>query len=172
MMVLASGVNFGFVKTLPHLVGISCGHALMIILVGLGVTELFKLYPIITTILKAVAFTFMLWFAWKIANAKTLNKNTKAKPLNFWQAAAFQWVNPKAWAMALAATTIYGDTTNPLSMIPVAIIFALCNFPSTSVWAILGEKMSAWLGANTKRLIIFNRSMAILLVVSLAPFLF
>ena len=104
MMLLASGVNFGFRRTVPHMLGISIGHSLMVFLVGLGLAGVFKAWPPALVMLKVASVAYMLWLAWKIAHAGAPGEGTaRARPFSFLQAAAFQWVNPKAWAMALGA---------------------------------------------------------------------
>ena len=103
MMLLASGANFGVRRTVPHMLGISLGHAFMVFLVGSGLAQLFHRYPQADLVLKLAATLYMLWLAWKIANAAPPREGeAKGRPFSFVQAAAFQWVNPKAWAMALS----------------------------------------------------------------------
>ena len=100
IMLLASGANFGFIKTIPHMLGISIGHVFMTILIGTLIMEIFKLYPITFIILKIFCGIYLIYFAWKIATI-SINKEDKStgKPFSFYQAAIFQWVNPKAWAI-------------------------------------------------------------------------
>ena len=108
LMLLASGANYGFKRSLPHMLGISLGHAFMVFLVGIGLAEVFEIHPVLKTVLKVVSVAYMLYLAWKIANASAPEETEgKGRPFTFMQAAAFQWVNPKAWAMALTAVTVY-----------------------------------------------------------------
>ena len=102
-MLLASGVNFGFRRSMPHALGISIGFMLLVICVGLGLGEVFKLFPWAYTLLRYVGAAYLLYLAWKIANAGGMSDNPDehGKPMTFLGAAAFQWVNPKAWIMAL-----------------------------------------------------------------------
>jgi hypothetical protein len=96
MMLLASGVNFGFRRTVPHMLGISIGHALMVFLVGLGLAGVFRAWPPALLVLKIASVAYMLWLAWKIAQSGSPGEGrAKATPMTFLQAAAFQWVNPK-----------------------------------------------------------------------------
>ena len=171
MMLLASGANFGFRRTVPHMLGISLGHALMVFLVGMGLAQLFHQYPAATTVLKVISVAYMLWLAWKIAHASA-PKEGKAtgRPFSFLQAAAFQWVNPKAWAMALTAVTVYAAEEGFVAMAIVAGVFACVNLPSVSVWAYAGQQLRRWLTTD-RRLQVFNWSMAGLLVASLWPVL-
>jgi len=160
MMLLASGVNFGLRRTVPHMLGISLGHALMVFLVGL---------PPALTVLKVGSVCYMLWLAWKIANSGAPGEGrARAEPLSFVQAAAFQWVNPKAWAMALGAVTAYVATPSAAAYLLVAVVFMVVNFPSVMIWAAAGQGLRRWLEAPA-RLRAFNWTMAVLLVASLWP---
>jgi len=169
LMLLASGANFGFARTIPHMLGISLGFGVMIVLVGAGLAELFAAYPVSHTILKAVSVVYMAWLAWRIANAAPAQPGErKGRPLTFLQAAAFQWVNPKAWAMALTALAVYAPDATFLAFALVAAVFAAVNLPSVSLWTVLGQQMARFL-TNPARLRAFNWSMAALLVASLYP---
>lgn len=171
MMLLASGANFGLRRTVPHMLGISLGHSFMVFLVGIGLAQIFHRYPQADLILKLAATVYMLWLAWKIANAAPPREGqAKGRPFTFWQAAAFQWVNPKAWAMALTAVTVYAPSDTVGSMALVALVFAAVNLPSVSVWAAAGQAVRRWL-TTRQRLRVFNIGMAVLLVASLWPVL-
>ncbi|MEM1378546.1 MAG: LysE family translocator [Pseudomonadota bacterium] len=167
MMLLASGANFGFARTVPHMLGISLGHAFMVFLVGIGLAQIFIAYPIIKQVMLGIAVVYMLWLAWKIANAAPATASeTSGNPLTFFQAAAFQWVNPKAWGMALTAVTAYAPGETLLAMALVAIVFASVNLPSVSTWTILGQQLQRFL-RDRARLRAFNWAMATMLVGSL-----
>ena len=169
MMLLASGVNFGFRRTVPHMLGISAGHSLMVFLVGLGLAEAFTAWPSAMLLLKGASVAYMLWLAWKIAHAGAPGEgNAKPQPMTFLQAAAFQWVNPKAWAMALGAVAAYVTEPSVGVCAAVAGTFALVNLPSVSVWAGAGQAVRRWLEVPG-RLRVFNWGMAGLLVLSLWP---
>lgn len=171
MMLLASGVNFGFRRTIPHMLGISLGHAVMVLLVGLGLAGLFLAYPAARLVLTLASTAYMLWLAWKIANAAPPDpKAPTGRPLSFLQAALFQWVNPKAWTMALTAISLYTPNTSLASVGTVALVFCATNLPSVSSWAALGTALRGFL-RDPKRLRAFNWTMAILLVLSLYPVL-
>src|SRR3546814_1738312 len=94
MMLMASGANFGLRRTVPHALGVGIGFTLMIILVGVGLMELFDLFPILNLILKVVSVAYLLWLAWKIANAAApeTGGGARGKPMSFVQAMLFQWV--------------------------------------------------------------------------------
>lgn len=171
LMLMASGANFGFRRTIPHMLGISIGFAVMMVLVGAGLTELFDRYEVTYTILKVLAVAYMLYLALKIARAAPSKASVvKARPMTFMQAAAFQWVNPKAWAMALTAITVYVAEFPMLTIALCALFFAAINLPSVTIWTVLGQQMARILN-NPARLRAFNWTMAALLVASLWPVL-
>ncbi|MCW4148209.1 LysE family translocator [Halomonas sp. 18H] len=171
LMLMASGANFGFRKTLPHMLGIMVGVSMMVLVVGGGLMSLFDAYPLLSKVLQAVSIAYLLWLAWKIANAAPLKaSDEKGTPMTFLQAAAFQWVNPKAWAMCLSAITLYAPDRTLLSVVMVACVFAMVSFPAISIWAWLGLVVRQWL-TSPKRNRAFNITMAVLLVGSLYPVL-
>ncbi|MFB0929898.1 MAG: LysE family translocator [Ascidiaceihabitans sp.] len=171
LMLMASGANFGFLKTTPHLLGVGFGFMLMVFLVGIGLAQLFDNYPIAHAILKVVSVVYLLYLAWKIANAAPISAaDSQGTPMRFLQAAAFQWVNPKAWTMAVTAVTVYAPDTNLISILIVSAMFGLVNLPSISLWVVLGQQMARIL-TNPKRLRLFNWTMAALLIGSLYPVL-
>lgn len=172
LMVLASGANFGMRRTVPHLLGISLGHAFMVLLLGLGLGQIFLSWPATHTVLKVVSVAYMGWLAWKIAHAAA-PEGTKdtARPFTFLQAAAFQWVNPKAWVMGVTAVTVYASPgAGAFGAVLVAAAFCATNFPSVSVWAWMGTQVARWL-RSPARLRVFNWTMALLLVASILPVL-
>ena len=169
LMLMASGANFGFGRTIPHMLGISVGFVLMVVLVGAGLVRMFDAYPITYIVLKIVSVIYLLYLAWKIANAAPVKTaDAKGRPMTFLQAAAFQWVNPKAWAMALTAITVYAPGQTPLAMLTVSVLFGVINLPSVPVWTVLGQQMARLL-TNPARMVAFNWLMAGLLVASLYP---
>ena len=171
LMLMASGANFGFRRTVPHMLGVSLGFVLMAFLVGVGLAGLFQTYPLAVTALEVVSVVYMLWLAWKIAHAAApKERQAGGTPMTFLQAAAFQWVNPKAWAMALTAVTVHAPDRSLWAVALVAVIFGAINLPSVSLWTLIGQQMRRVL-TNTRRLMIFNWTMAGLLVLSLAPVL-
>ncbi len=171
-MLMASGANFGVKQTIPHWLGIGVGFTVMIVLVGLGLIGLFETYPVIYSILKILSIVFLIYLAWKIANAAPLQETqTGGVPITFFQAAAFQWVNPKAWAMALTAVTVYSPSQNAVAIIVTALIFGLINLPSCSIWIFIGKQIRRWL-TDPIKMRIFNICMAVLLLMSLYPILF
>lgn len=173
VMLMASGANFGFARTIPHMLGIVIGFTLMVIAVGFGLMGVFNALPIFYQGLKAVCIGYLFYLAWKIARAAPPDESQeKGTPFTFMQAALFQWVNPKAVAMSVTAISAYTSPAHPVSGVLVtAIIFGLVNLPSISVWVVMGTQARYFLTAPV-RLRAFNVVMAGLLVLSVLPILF
>ncbi|WP_420996460.1 LysE family translocator [Cupriavidus sp. 30B13] len=168
-MVLASGVNFGFARTVPHILGISLGFALMVAVVGLGLGSLFAALPWTWTVLRVVAALYLAWLAWQLATSGGMQERQAARPMGFLRAAAFQWVNPKAWVMAVGACSTYVLHGNVwLNVLLLAGVFAVINLPSVAMWAVFGSALRRWL-AQPRVLRVFNVAMALLLLASLWP---
>ena len=170
LMLMSSGANFGFKQTIPHLLGVGIGFTLMIILVGIGLMTVFDRFPASYQILKLMSIIYLLYLALKIASSNSTTKQeiSNTKPLTFIQAALFQWINPKAWTMALTAISVYAPSQSFIAVLWIAIIFGLINLPCISSWIVLGQKMQAIL-TNPKRIKTFNITMALLLIASLYP---
>jgi threonine/homoserine/homoserine lactone efflux protein len=169
LMLLASGTNFGWERSLPHMFGVAFGFTLMVLLVGLGLSQIFVLFPVAHLVLKAVCVTYLLYLAWKIATAPPPKPGVvQGKPMTFLQAVAFQWVNPKGWTMALTAVSAYAITGDVWSYVIVAAVFGIVNLPSISVWMAMGVQMRRLLN-NPGALRAFNIGAALLLVASLYP---
>lgn len=174
LMLMTSGTNFGFVRTIPHMLGVSIGFALMIVLVGAGLAQVFELYPVAHTILKYASCAYLVWLAWKIARAAPPGAKGEGKsdPMTFIQAALFQWVNPKAWTMALTAVSAYTLPADPIvSLLLVAAVFGAVNLPSVGSWTLMGAQLRRFLSDPVK-LRVFNVTMAVVLVASLFPVVF
>ena len=172
LMLLSSGTRFGFRRTIPHMLGITIGFSAMIALVGLGLAQLFTRFPLLHSILKIASVAYLLLLAYKIAVAKPPSDEAgdrQGKPMHFLAAAAFQWVNPKAWTSALTALSAYMPPVDPwLGPLLVAGAFALVSIPATSIWAVMGMHLRRLLH-DPARLRLFNRVAAALLVASLYP---
>ncbi|MCC8392980.1 LysE family translocator [Paraburkholderia sp. MMS20-SJTR3] len=169
-MLLASGVNFGFRRTLPHLSGISAGMVLLMLSVGIGLGEAFVHFPVLYTVLEVLSVAYLLYLAWKIGTSGEMKlRNGERRPMRFHEAIAFQWVNPKAWMMVLtAATTIHLSESFGINVLAMAVVFYVIGFPCICLWAGFGTAMREVL-SNPKRLRVFNVAMALLLVGSLYP---
>ncbi|MEM9637021.1 MAG: LysE family translocator [Pseudomonadota bacterium] len=171
LMLMASGANYGFTRSIPHMLGISIGFGLMIVLVGAGLAQIFDAYPVSYTILKILSVLYLSYLAWKIATAAPLDSTAhEGRPMTFLQAAAFQWVNPKAWAMALTALSVYAPSQTLTAFALVAVVFATVNLPAITAWTVLGQQLARVL-TNPRRLALFNWTMAALLIASLYPVL-
>ena len=169
LMLMASGANFGFRRTIPHMLGVALGFVFMVLMVGVGLVQVFDAFPVSYTVLKVVSVLYLLWLAWKIANAGPAEASgDSGTPMTFVQAAAFQWVNPKAWAMALTAISAYTPEQTMTAILLVGVVFGAINLPSVGSWTVLGQQMARFL-TNPRRLIAFNWTMAGLLVASLYP---
>jgi threonine/homoserine/homoserine lactone efflux protein len=169
-MVLASGVNFGVWRSVPHMLGVGFGFALMLAIIGLGLGKVFVAYPVIYTVMKVAGVLYMLWLAWKIATAGPMEDQESAgTPITFLQAVLFQWVNPKAWVISITANATYSIMGQPvLSALMVAGTFLLVSGPSSLIWVFFGSLLRKLL-SNPKTLRMFNVTMAVLLVLSLVP---
>jgi len=173
IMLLTSGVNFGFTRTIPHMLGIGIGFVVMLLAVGLGVGAVLTAFPALHTGLKISGGVYLLYLSWKIAMARSFKNGdvSQAKPMTFIEAAAFQWVNPKAWVMAVTAMAVYSDPAAPLlSVALIAAIFGLVNLPSVSTWAGFGMALRGFL-SDPVRLKWFNIAMGVLLAATLWPML-
>jgi threonine/homoserine/homoserine lactone efflux protein len=171
VMLLASGVNFGFRRTLPQMLGITAGVIVMLLIVGLGIGQLLLANPRVYLTLKIVSIIYLLWLAWQIASSGPVSAGDTAqgKPMTFLQSALFQWINPKAWAMAVTATTTFTiPATYTPSLVLMALVFGAVNAPSVAVWAAFGVGMRRFL-QNPKTLRLFNIAMALVLVASIMP---
>ena len=174
LMLMTSGVKYGVGRTLPHLAGVILGFGLMIAVVGLGLDILFERFPRILPVMRIAGSIYMIWLALKIALAKPFGEvESGGRPIGFLAAAAFQWVNPKAWVMALSALAAYAGVVDGYlrSVLLIAALCALIAVPCSSAWMLFG--------ASLRRLLMdprltrpFNWTMATLLVASIAPILF
>lgn len=172
IMLMTSGANFGIRRTIPHMLGIGIGFTVMILAVGTGLAGVFQSWPPAQDILRWVSIVYLCWLAWKIGSQPTgkIKAGEAARPMTFLQAAAFQWVNPKAWTMALTAITAYAPGREIVYVFIVALVFGIINLPAVGVWAFIGTNVSRLLN-SPGQLRIFNVSMAALLIVSLYPVL-
>jgi threonine/homoserine/homoserine lactone efflux protein len=173
-MILASGVNFGVHRSMPHLLGISLGFGVMLMAVGLGLHTVLERFPAIYTTMRYGGTAYLLWLAWKLVRSGPLQDNAErpSQPMSFMAAAAFQWINPKAWVMAVTAMTTYLPANALVSQVALlAGLFVLINIPCVGLWAAFGSALRNVL-QDPQRLRIFNTCMALALVASLYPMLF
>lgn len=170
IMLMTSGANVGFWRSLPHMLGVVIGFSLMVILVGLGLTGLFTTYPWLHQALKVTGMLYLAYLALKIAVSKPKAAGVTYRPMGFWAAAAFQWVNPKGWTMALTAVSLYNPSATWLALGLIALVFAGINLPSVCVWTAAGSQLSQLL-SQPQWLRRFNLLMAALLLWSIVPLL-
>ncbi|WP_340159910.1 LysE family translocator [uncultured Hoeflea sp.] len=172
MMLFTSGVNFGFRNTVPHMAGIGIGFLALLLGVGFGLGALLTAFPFLYLVLKILGGGYLAYIAWRIATSTTLPEaRAGARPMTFLEAAAFQWVNPKAWVMLVTAMGIYTDPDHYSDTVMLIFLaFALATIPCVTAWAGFGSVLRSWL-ADPVRLKWFNITMAALLVLSLWPML-
>lgn len=168
LMLMASGANFGIRRSIPHLLGVVLGFVIMVMLVGVGLMQVFDTYPVSYDVLRVFSVIYLAYLAWKIATASSVAARVRRCPMTALQAALFQWINPKAWAMALTAITVYAPSQSLAAVGFVALVTGVVNLPSIFVWVILGEHMQRHLQGGLK-MRAFNYFMALLLLASLYP---
>jgi threonine/homoserine/homoserine lactone efflux protein len=171
IMVTASGVNFGFRRTIPHMAGITIGFVVLLVACAGGLGLIFATVPALQLALKIIGALYMLWLAWKVANASPTGDNDDdlAQPLTFLQAAAFQWVNPKAVVIGLTAISIYVHPDRQVTdFLIVLAMFVLFTILTIVTWTGFGVALRSVL-RDPRRARIFNVVMALLLVASIVP---
>jgi threonine/homoserine/homoserine lactone efflux protein len=171
IMVTASGVNFGFRRTIPHMAGITIGFLVLLVACAAGLGLIFATAPALQLALKIAGALYMLWLAWKVANSSPAAEDGDdlARPLTFLQAAAFQWVNPKAVVIALTSISIYvrpdRQLTDFLILLAMFVFFTVLTIVT---WTGFGVALRSVL-RDRRRARVFNVVMALLLVASIAP---
>ena len=172
MMLLASGVNFGMRLTVPHMMGVCLGFTLMLVIVGMGLGAAMLAVPLLHTVLKYGSGAYLLWLAWSLATSGGLGgSQSGARPMRFIEAALFQWINPKAWVMAVTAMAIYTvPDAMVASVLAVSALFGVINLPCIAIWVGFGVGLRGFL-EDPLRLRLFNISMALLLLSSTLPLL-
>lgn len=171
VMLLASGVNHGVVRSMPHLLGIMFGFPLMLVVIGLGFGSVFERFPQLHSVIKVLGILYLLYLAWRIAQAgSTASDNNSAKPLTFMEAALFQWLNPKGWVMGTSALVSFTslDGNFLLQVLIVAGTFFVVSMPGAGCWLLFGAGLQRFL-REPAYLRVFNVSMALLLVLSVVP---
>jgi threonine/homoserine/homoserine lactone efflux protein len=168
LMLLSSGIRFGFGRTVPHMLGISGGLVLLLTVSYAGVGALLLAAPGLTGLMTAACCAYLVW----LAAALLKNEDPAAKadagaarPMSLYAAALFQFVNPKAWAMAVTACTIVAGmpVATPLKLLLLTLLSAAVNLPSVAVWALFGRSLRRWLHLGYARLA-FNYSMSLLVL--------
>jgi len=170
IMLASSGLTFGFRRTIPHMLGVNLGFTLMLVLVGLGLGTAFQQLPWLYTVLKYAGALYLLYLAWKIALSGPMEGGAqRGRPFTFMQAALFQWVNPKAWVMAVGVIATYTPQAGFYwNLALAAAVCCLVNLPSIGVWTAFGAALQRLLH-RPLAIRLFNIGMALLLVASLYP---
>jgi len=175
IMLLSSGLTYGYKRTIPHALGVVIGFPLMTIFVGLGLGEFFKLYPITFTVLKIIGILYLLWLAWKISRStpKFKENDSESQPLKFIPIVLFQWINPKNWIKIITAMSVYVTSVEhaTIQIMIITLVFFLTVFISANSWALGGVILKKLIKSDVgiKR---FNVIMAVLLVLSIVPTIF
>lgn len=172
-MLMASGANFGIKRTIPHIAGVCTGVIIMIFLLELGISHLLETYPVTVSVLKILCSAYLIYLAYKIANAHPISdkKKVKSKPFNFTQACLFQWINPKAWAMGLSILSVYRFPAEfEFGLILTTLVFICVNLPCITLWTAIGTRIKQRIN-NQRNLVIFNRVCAAGLLATLIPIL-
>jgi threonine/homoserine/homoserine lactone efflux protein len=170
LMMMASGATFGLKRTVPHMAGVVLGFGAMTVAVGLGLAEVLKASPLVFAVLRWAAAAYILYIAYRMVTARGPGVAvTGERPMSFLGAVAFQWINPKAWVMALAAVGVYAERGRFLiDVILIAVVFMIVTVPCALTWTGLGSAIRRWF-RKPGHLKAFNWTMAILLVASLYP---
>ncbi|SCB46578.1 Threonine/homoserine/homoserine lactone efflux protein [Rhizobium lusitanum] len=170
-MALASGVRVGLTRSFPLIGGIAAGVAVQMLAIGFGLGKLFEAYPVTHEILRIGGSLYLIWLAWKIARSGPIVEDAESSPIGFLGAAAFQWINPKAWAITVSAAATYIPSSDYLLNISIAAaLLAFVAIPSVAVWAAAGRLLRNVLTRPTYARV-FNLSVALLLVGSTVPIL-
>lgn len=166
-LVANSGARYGFRATFPHVAGIGLGFPFMLFCVSLGLGAIFQQSVFIREALRVIGIVVLLWFAWKVATAGRPNaQGDGGRPFTFLESASFQWINPKAWIMAISVSSQFADPQNPIiTSTIIAAVFVVVGFSSASGWTLFGTAMQRWLTTDV-RANAFNWSMAALLLLS------
>ncbi len=173
MMLLASGLNYGIKKSIPHYLGICIGFPVMVAAVGFGIDIIFNKYPSVYLYLKAVGIVYLLYLAWKISNSGNLKASPNIrKPFTFLQAAVFQWLNPKAWIIAVGALAAFSNKEHfTTSVLTVIFAYFVTGSLAMAFWLTLGRSLQSLLHTEL-RVKYFNITMAALLALSVIPIVF
>ncbi|SDK27139.1 LysE family translocator [Microbulbifer yueqingensis] len=170
MMIMASGVNHGIARSLPHFLGICIGFPAMIMAIGLGLGTVFAEFPLLYQVVRWAGIVYLLYLAWAIATTRDVDRAERHRPFTFLQAAAFQWVNPKGWVMAVGALAAFSTPgVEPwVDASRVALAFVLVGGPCIVIWLLFGVGMQRLL-TNARYLRLFNITMGTLLAASIVP---
>ena len=164
VMLTASGANFGLRRTVPHLFGISAGCAIQLVAACAGLGALFHRWPVLQTVLQWAGAGYLLYMGWKLLFSGEMREGHAPQPVSFLQAAAFQFVNPKAWVMALTPVALFlpTDMSLPVACSYLVSMLVIINLPCITVWALFGSSLRGLLTRRPARMA-FNIVMALAL---------
>ena len=171
VMIMTSGLNYGVRRSLPHFFGICLGFPVMVILLGLGIGAVFERFPLVHEVIKIAGIAYLLYLSWRIATSSPVSlEGGEGRPLTFWQAVLFQWVNPKAWVMVTGAVAAFTSVSAGiyLQILMITSAFVLAVFPCVAMWMTFGVGLQKLLKDPSHQRV-FNIAMAVLLVSSIAP---
>ncbi|WP_308367851.1 MULTISPECIES: LysE family translocator [unclassified Microbulbifer] len=170
LMIMSSGLNYGVSRSLPHVLGICLGFPAMIVAIGLGLGTLFSQFPLLHEVIRWVGIAYLLYLAWVIASTREVGSADTQKPFTFFQAAAFQWVNPKGWIMAVGALAAFTSPNGEMwaEIARIALAFIAIGGPCIVVWLLFGVGLKRLL-TEPKHLRRFNLTMGLLLAASVVP---
>lgn len=165
VMLTASGVNFGFRRTVPHMLGISFGFALQAVVTSLGLGALFLQMPQLQTWMSWIGAAYLAYMGWRLLGAGRVGETRSARPMSAWEAAAFQLINPKAWVIAITVGVMFLPKTADLALAlaTIFVVMVVVNLPCLCVWTAFGSAMRGLL-EDPRRRLAFNALMAVLLV--------
>jgi len=166
-MLTASGMKFGYLRTLPHIIGIPLGHFIQITLVCYGLGNVFIKFPQIQFYMKFLCFVYLLYLSWKMLGSISVTKKETGRPLKFYEASLFQFINPKAWTVAIAAVSGFfpSDENFFVATMFLAVTAPFVCIPSISLWALFGNSLRTFV-SNTKTKKIIEYILAILLILT------
>ena len=173
VMLMASGLNYGFRRSLPHVAGVTIGFSFLVCVIGLGLGAVFTAYPVLHTILKYAGTAYLIYLAVAIAMSGSADPagGERGRPMTFLGAAAFQWVNVKGWVIAVGTITAYAAVASyPWNILILSALLLAVGLTSSTVWVLFGSSLQS-LVRSPRAVRIFNITMALLLLASLYPVL-
>ena len=165
-MLTASGIKFGYIKTLPHLIGIPLGHFFQITLVSYGLGNIFLKFPLLQFYMKILCFIYLVYLSWKMLGSFSVIKKKSGRPLRFYEASLFQFINPKAWAVAITAVAGFFPLEENffIATMFLALTAPFIWFPSISLWALFGSTLRIFVNnLKTKKIIAYILALLLIL---------
>lgn len=152
ILLMTSGSSFGYRRSLGHLLGVSTGFPVLVFFMGLGLEQLVNIYPDSLKVLKVISLFVLMYLAWKIFRSPSLQQQSRnlPKPISFWEALAFQLVNPKGWSVALTCITLYTEDQSLPQILTICLVYFVINIPCSSLWILMGKKLSFLLSTPSR----------------------